>query len=75
MSAPALKGPRVDRYAYWTERPPEPSPRLASWIDKINAGWRPNRRINSLGYDSSAEFYGVYLWEYLNVIYPMLSGK
>jgi len=24
-----------------------------------------------VGYDESAEFYGIYLWEYLHVIYPL----
>lgn len=36
-------------------------------------GWRPNRRIRQMCYDCSAEFYGVWLWEYLNVLAPLLQ--
>ena len=61
---------KVDEY--WTSPPPEPSPRLAHWLAKFDDGWRPNRRISGLGYWGAAEFYGVYLWEYLNVIFPKL---
>ena len=67
--------PRVNRYDYWTDPPPGPSPRLAYWVEKIEAGWRPNRRISGMGYDCRAEFFGVYLWEYINVLYPLLVRK
>ncbi len=63
----------LNRYAYWQAPPPEPSPKLKRWIARIKAGWRPNRRIRQMGYDEKAEFFGVYLWEYLNVIAPMLQ--
>jgi hypothetical protein len=66
---------RVDRYDYWLEPPPEPSPKLAEWVSKIDRGWRPNRRIRTMGYDESAEFYGVYIWEYLNVISPLIAEQ
>lgn len=66
----AVKGKEIERY--WMEPPPEPSPQLAKWMAKIKAGWTPNRRIGSLDYYSSAEFFGVYIWEYLNVIRPAL---
>lgn len=56
---------------YWGEPPPEPSPRLSEWIQKFNDWWKPNRRIRQMGYHKSAEFYGVYIWEYINVIRPM----
>lgn len=41
-------------------------------MPRINAGWRPNRRLRSMGYHESAEYFGVYIWEYLNVLYPLL---
>lgn len=68
--------PRVaDVEEYWTTHPPVgPSPRCIAWVQRIRDGWRPNRRITSLGYYTSAEFFGVYIWEYLNVIYPMLDA-
>lgn len=65
---------RVDSVtAYWTEPPPETSQRCLLWQKRIRAGWRPNRRIRGLGYHEKAEFFGVYIWEYLNVLSPMLS--
>lgn len=63
---------KVDRYEYWADPPPEPSPRLLTWVEKIRNGWYPNKRIRAEGYDSSADFYGVYIWEYLHVIAPLI---
>ena len=67
--------PRVsDRYRYWTDPPPERSPRCTYWVKRIGDGWRGNRRVpGALGYDSAAEYLGVYIWEYINVIMPMLD--
>lgn len=58
---------------YWQDPPPAPSPRCEYWVRQIQRGWRPNRRIRMEGYYSSAEWYGIYIWEYLNVISPMIS--
>ena len=63
---------KIDIDKYWTAPPPEPSAGLIKWLARIGAGWRPNRRIRSLGYYSAAEFYGVYVWEYLHKIRPLL---
>jgi len=66
--------PRVsDRDVYWTQAPPIPSARRSFWIERIAAGWRPNRRIRAMGYVEAAEFYGVYVWEYTEVLRPALS--
>lgn len=59
---------------YWTDRPPEPSARLMWWLTRIDAGWRPNARTATLGYYSQAEYFGVYLWEWLNVLYPKFAA-
>lgn len=76
MTAPRKGPPRVDRYEYWGEPPPEPSPRLAYWLDRIlDEGWKGSARILGAGYDGTAEYFGVYLWEYLNVLYPALHGS
>jgi hypothetical protein len=64
--------PVDDRYKYWQEPPPEPSPQLLKWVKKIQDGWTPNRRWRQYGYDSSAQMFGVYIWEYLRVIAPLL---
>ncbi|AYR03084.1 hypothetical protein KNU21_gp20 [Gordonia phage Nordenberg] len=62
--------PVDDEMRYWGERPPELSERCRYWIRQFDLGWRPNRRIQTLGYHSSADWYGVYIWEYLHVIAP-----
>jgi hypothetical protein len=58
---------------YWQDPPPEPSQRCLHWQAKIRAGWLPNRRIGSMDYYSRAEFFGVYLWEYFNVLLPLME--
>lgn len=64
-----------DRYQYWTEPPPARSLRCEYWVRQIGRGWMPNRRISGECYDCSAEWYGVYIWEYLNVLYPLISER
>lgn len=64
--------PVEDRYRYWLEAPPELSERCRYWLRQIERGWRPNRHISREGYDSSAQWYGVYIYEYTRVIYPAL---
>jgi hypothetical protein len=64
----------IDVTAYWLDAPPEPSPKLNRWLDKIRGGWRPNARIRTMGYHEASEFYGVYIWEYLNVIVPAIEA-
>jgi hypothetical protein len=64
---------RVDNVeAYWGKLPPTPSARCSWWMDRIRAGWRPNRRISGMGYYEASEWYGVYIEEYLSVIAPSL---
>lgn len=49
-----------------------PGPRCRYHIARIQAGWRPGRRVAALGYYESAEWYGVKIWEYLDLIAPLL---
>lgn len=63
---------KIDIYLYWRDPPPEPSRNLGKWVGRIQNGWKPNKRISHMGYSEKAEFFQVYLWEYLNVLYPML---
>ena len=65
--------PVSDLYQYWSDRPPCLSPRCRYWLRQVERGWRPNRRIRVQGYDGSAAWYGVYIWEYINVICPMIN--
>ena len=58
---------------FWITSPPKLSDRCTWWVARIEAGWRPNRRISGAGYSGSAAYYGVYIWEYLNVISPRLA--
>lgn len=64
-----------DTTKYWRDPPPEPSPRLALWVAKIRNGWKPNARISGMGYSERAKFFGVYLWEYFHVIYPLIREE
>lgn len=67
------KPPRVsDHYAYWGDPPPEVSERCRYWLRQIERGWRPNRAIRHEGYDSAAQWYGVYIWEHQNLILEAL---
>lgn len=72
-SPPGGRGPcRVDDVErYWSSAPPAPSPRFLYWQERYRDGFRPNRRIRSMGYYCAAEWYGVYLWEYLKQLYPL----
>jgi hypothetical protein len=68
------KPPKVeDRYLYWSEPPHMRSDRCEYWLRQFERGWRPNGRILGMGYDSDAQWFGVYLWEYLNVLSPRLD--
>lgn len=69
------KPPRVDDVElYWAEGGPAVlSARCAYWVRQIQAGWRPSRRIGGEGYYGSAEWYGIYIGEYVTVIQPLLS--
>lgn len=70
------KPPRiVDEMQYWSTEPPQPSPRCIYWVKQIERGWLPNRRISMNGYHPAAIWYGVFIWEYLNVIAPMVEAK
>lgn len=69
-----MNPPRVkDASTYWTELPPEQSPRCTWWVARIRAGWRPNARVRSEGYEGATAFYGVYVGEYLKVIAPLIE--
>lgn len=58
---------------YWQEKPPKQSPECTAWIAKIMDGWKPNRRIRQMGYHEKAAFFGVYIWELVNVILPAID--
>lgn len=64
--------PVRDQNAFWSEPPPHQSKRCAWWLEQIVAGWRPNNRIRSYASGEAADWYGVFTWEYLNVISPAL---
>jgi len=63
---------------YWNSPkvPPasEQSDRCLWWVGRIqDDGWRRNRRISAMGYDEAAEWFGVYIWEYLHVLLPLMG--
>lgn len=63
-----------DIETYWLAPPPEESPRVAMWRMRIAGGWRPNKRIRSFGYYEAAKYFGVYIWEYVHVIFPLIKN-
>jgi hypothetical protein len=66
--------PVDDVMRYWGEKPPEQSARCAYWIERWEQGtWRPNRRVRREGYHGAAELLGVYVWEYWNVMRPLMA--
>lgn len=69
--------PRVDVYdngeRYWLHAPPSLSARCRYWVARIDAGWRPGKRIRMLGYYGAATYYGVYIFEWLYVLSPLLD--
>lgn len=60
-----------DVQRYWSDPPPELSERCQYWVQRFNNGFSPNKRIRLEGYHSSAIYYGVYIWEYIHVLYPL----
>jgi hypothetical protein len=68
------KPPKVDdHYRYWRDPPPELSPRVEYWLRRIAEGsWKPNRWFWTEGYDDQCQILGVYMWEYLSLICPLM---
>lgn len=38
-------------------------------------GWMPSKYVRREGYDGSAQWFGVYVWEYLHVLYPLIEQR
>lgn len=69
------KPPAVaDETRFWRDPPSERSVACKYWARQISRGWLPNRRISRMGYSVAAQWYGVYIWEYLHVLYPMIEA-
>ncbi len=70
------KPPRVaDVYAFWGDSPPELSERCRYWLRQIERGWLPNRHISTMGRDATAVWFGVYLYEWCDVLYPAIAAR
>ncbi len=72
---PLLKPKVEDITEYWNEPPPVLSERCIFWVTKIRTGWQRNYVLRKLDLEESSEFFGVYIWEYINILYPMLHIK
>lgn len=66
--------PVPDHYTFWSDPPPLMSERCRWWLRQIVRGWRPPKRIRYEGYDASAQWYGIWLWEWFNIISPALNA-
>jgi hypothetical protein len=77
--------PVEDPFRYSSEPPPEMwSPRLQYWVLRRSLfsptmfgkdRWRPNRHIRRLNDVDSARRYGIYVWEWVNMLGPILRGE
>lgn len=69
--------PKVDdHYKYWGNPPRKLSDRCEYWLRQIvERNWLPNRRWRGECYDCRANWLGVYIWEYQNVLLPILRMK
>lgn len=73
--------PVDDRYAYWADPPPEPSERLWWWLQhlSINNEFSSRELIDMLAesnnYADNAAKFGVYLWEWHNVLYHVVNNR
>lgn len=69
------KPPRVeDGDLYMADPPPEISERCKFWLEQIAKGWRPNKRIRTWCGCCSHDEYGVYVWEFQNLICVALAN-
>jgi hypothetical protein len=66
--------PRVtDHYRYWQSPPPQLSDRCLAWADRFRRGWRPSRRFRRDAYANKVYYLGVYFWEWLHYLSPLLD--
>lgn len=59
---------------YWDDRPPALSNRCVWWMARIINGWRSDGVNSTYSESGKASVYGVYVWEYINVIRPLLRS-
>jgi len=71
--------PVEDRYRYWSEPPPALSPRCLWWLGQLNDRRWTVAELNAElpetihGYDTTAELYGVYIWEWCNILWHVVA--
>lgn len=72
--------PVEDRYEHWSEPPPVLSPRCLWWLEQLNGRRWTIAELNAElpemihGYDTSAELYGVWIWEWCNVLWHVVAN-
>jgi hypothetical protein len=60
-----------DITAYCSDPSPARSARCDYWLYMFAQGWKRNRRLSRMGYYESANFFGVFIWEYFNILMPV----
>lgn len=59
---------------YWSTPPPALSPRVQYWLKRLaDDQWRPNKYLRAQGYYGAAAWLGVYIWEWTNLLRPLLA--
>jgi hypothetical protein len=64
----------IDVTQYWEAPPPQRSTNCNKWLARFADGWKANRRIRQMGYHEAADFFGVYIWEFTNLLLPAMKG-
>lgn len=69
------KQPAVPNINTYRETPPPtPSPRLPYWLRRLDEGsWHRNKYLTK-GYEGNTGWFGIYIWEYLYVLSPLLRA-
>lgn len=76
-----MPSPVADRYEYWSEPPPVLSDRCLWWLDRLNSRQWSTAELDAElpetchGYDTSAQLFGVYLWEWSNILWHVVGNR
>lgn len=57
------------------ERPVEPSEQLMAWLGPVRNGFKPKGALAGASAEQLAGFFKVSLWEYRNVLEPLIAKR
>ncbi len=65
----------TDVFDFIDRQPPGRSARCEWWVQRISLGESPDWEIRTSWCAEAAERLGVWVWEYVNVIYPLIKEE